>query len=84
MLLMFEEGIRGEMCQETYRYGKANNQYITNYDKNNKSSCLEYVDANNLYRWAMSKMLPIADFKWLDDLSIFTEEFIKNYDEDSD
>ena len=36
MLLMFEEGIRGEMCQATYRYAKANNQYITNYDKNNK------------------------------------------------
>ena len=84
MLLMFEEGIRGGVCQATYRYAKANNQYITNYDKNNKTSYLEYVDASNLYGWTMSKKLPIADFKWVDDLSIFTEEFIKNYGEDSD
>ena len=84
MLLMFEEGIRGGVCQATYRYAKANNQYITNYDKNNKSSYLEYVDPNNLYEWAMPKKLPVADFKWVDGLSIFTEEFSKNYDENSD
>ena len=36
MLLKFEEGIRGGMCQATYRYDKANIQYITNYDENNK------------------------------------------------
>ena len=35
-------------------------------------------------RWAMSKKLPVGDFKWVDNLSIFTEEFIKNYDENSD
>ena len=32
----------------------------------------------------MSKKLPVRDFEWLDNLSMFTEEFIKNYDEDSD
>ena len=32
----------------------------------------------------MSKKLPVHGFKWVDDLSIFTEDFIKNYDEDSD
>ena len=28
-----------------------------------------YVDANNLYGWAMSKKLPVDEFKWAYDLS---------------
>ena len=84
MLMMFEEGTRGGMCQATYRYAKANNKYMKNYDKNKESSFLVYDDANNLYRWSMCKKLPVDDFKWMDDLSIFTGDFIKNYDDNSD
>ena len=84
MLIMFEERTRGGICQAAYRYAKANNKYMKNYDKNKESSFLEYLDANNLYGWPMCKKLPVSDFKWLNDLSIFTEEFIKNYDENSD
>ena len=43
-----------------------------------------YVDANNLYGWAMSKKHPVDGFKWVDDLSMFTEDFIKSYDEEGD
>ena len=32
----------------------------------------------------MYKKLPVYGFKWVDNLSIFTEDFIKNYDEESD
>ena len=84
MLIMFEEGIRGGMCQAIYRYAKANNKYMKNYDKNKESSYLEYVDANNLYGFAMCKKLPADGFKWVHDLSIFTEDFIKNYNEEGD
>ena len=57
---------------------------MKNYDKNKESSFLIYADANNLYGFAMCKKLPVIGFKWVDDLSIFTEDFIKNYDEESD
>ena len=43
-----------------------------------------YLDANNLYGWEMSKKLPVNDFKWGNDLSRFNENFIKNYNENSD
>ena len=72
------------MCQASYTHAKANNKYIKNYDKNKESSYLEYVNANNLYGFVMSKKLPVDEFKWVDDLSIFTEDFIKNYDEEGD
>ena len=84
MLLMFEKGIRGGMCQVSHHYAKANNKYLKNYDKNIESSYIEYLGANNLYEWAMSKKLPLRNFKWLDNLSMFTEEFVKNYDENGD
>ena len=86
MLLMFEKGTRGGMCQAIYRYAKANNKYIKIHDENKESSCLNYLKANNLYGWAMSEKLPVRNFKWIekDDKPEIDEKFIKNYDEDSD
>ena len=83
MLLMIEAGIRGGMCQSVYRYAKANNKYMKNYDKSIESSYLMYLDANNLYGWAMSQKLPVNGFKWENDLSRFNERFIKSYNENS-
>ena len=59
---------------------------MINYDKNKESSYLVYLDANNLYGYAMSKKLPIRSFKWLDkdDISKFNDELIKKYNENSD
>ena len=54
------------------------------YDKNNESSYIIYMDANNLYGYAMSKKLPVHGFEWVEDLSTIDENFIKNYGEDSD
>ena len=43
-----------------------------------------YLGANNLYGWVMSKKLLVNGFKWENDLSRFNENFIKNYNENSD
>ena len=84
MLLMVEEGIRGGIRHSIHRYSKANNKYIKNYDKNKESAYIEYIDANDLYGWAMSQKLPVNGFKWVKDVSKIDKEFIKNYDEDND
>ena len=84
MLLMVEEGIRGGICHAIHRYSKANNKYIKNYDKNEESSYIQYLDANNLYGWAMRQKLPVNGFKWIEDTSEINEEFVKNYDENND
>ena len=84
MLLMVEKGTRGGICQAIHRYAKANNKYMKNYNKDIISSYLMYLDANNLYGWAMSQKLPVNGFKWVKNLSQFNESFIRNYDENSD
>ena len=84
MPLMVEKGTRGGICQAIHRYAKANNKYMKNYDKNNESSYIEYLDASNLYGWEMSQKLPVNGFKWVEKLSKFNEIFIKNYNENSD
>ena len=77
MLLTFEDGTRGGMCNAIYRYAKANNKYMKNYNKNVESSFIEYLDANNLYGWAMSKKLPVGEFEWINPED-YTEDIIKN------
>ena len=82
MLLMVEEGIRGGICHSIHRYAKANNKYMKNYNKDEESSYIQYLDANNLYGWAMSKKLPVNGFKWIHNNEL-NEEFIKNYNENN-
>ena len=83
MLLMVEEVITGGICHSIHRYAKANNKYIKNCNNNEVSSYIQYLDANNLYGWAMSKKLPVNDFRWFDsdEINEINKEFIKNYNE---
>ena len=85
MLSMVEEGIRGVICHSIDRYAKANNKYMKNYNNNEESSYIQYLDANNLYGSAMSKKLPVNGFRWLDsnEINEINEEFIKNYNENN-
>ena len=83
MLLMVEKGIRGGICHAIYRYAKANNKYMKNYNRYKEESFFQYLDANNLYGWAMSQKLPISGFKWKKIYQNLLKS-VKNYDEDSD
>ena len=72
MLLMFEMGIRGGISVISNRYGRANNKYMKGFNKMDLIKFIIYLDANNLYGFAMSMKLPTHGFKWL------TEEEMKN------
>ena len=70
MLLMIEKGIRGGISIISNRYGEANNKYMKDYDKTKLSKFLMYLDANNLYGWAMTQKLPVHSFKWMSNKEI--------------
>ena len=66
MLLMVEKGTRGGVSMISNRYGKANNRYMgDSFVASELSKYIAYLDANNLYGWAMSKPLPTHGFKWM-------------------
>ena len=67
MLLMFEHGIRGGITQAFRKYAAANHPYMGDkFDPNKDTIYLQYLDANNLYGWAMSQPLPTGGFRWVD------------------
>ena len=67
--MMFEKGICGEITHISKRYAEANDQYMKDCNPNKPTSYIPYIDANNLYGWAMSQKLPTHGFKWLNNLT---------------
>jgi len=80
MQLFIEKGLRGGISYIIHRYAKANNKYLKDYNPELDDSYLMYLDANNLYGWAMSQPLPTGDFKWLE-FDFLGKEFEKALDE---
>ena len=72
-----EKGIRGGISYIAKRYSKANNKYMADYDSREESKFIIYLDANNLYGWAVSQYLPYGGFKWL------SQENVKDFDTNS-
>ena len=78
MFQFIEKGMRGGISYIANRYGKANNRYMNSYNPEEASKHIMYLDANNLYGWAMSQYLPTGEFRWLTeeevDLSKYHDE----------
>ena len=66
MLQMIEDGLRGGISMASHNYCKANNKYLDDYDENKPSNYIMYLDANNLYGWAMCETLPLKNFQMFD------------------
>jgi hypothetical protein len=66
MYRMIQPNIRGGICHASGRYAKANNKYMGSlYRPNEPESFIMYIDATNLYGYAMSQELPFSHFEWL-------------------
>ena len=76
MHLFIEKRMKGVISYIAKRHSKANNKYIECYDSSEKSKYITYLDANNLYGWAMSQYLQYSGFKWLNQKEI--SEFCLN------
>ena len=81
---MVEKGIREGICHSIYQYEKANNKYTKDYDKNKELLYIHHWDLNNSYCWAMLLKLSVSSFERTKHASQFNEDFIKNYNEESD
>ena len=64
--LFFEKGMTGRAYYSSKRISKAKNNYLKSYDPKQQSENIMYLDANNLYDYAMSKLLSTCGFKWID------------------
>ena len=65
MYLFVEKGLRGGISMVSHRHATANNQYMENYNNEEPTSFIQYLDANNLYGWAMSQPMPTGGFQWV-------------------
>lgn len=74
MLLFFERGMRGGVSTIFHRFGKANNKYMKKFNPEKPSKFLSYLDANNLYGWAMCEPLPVGKFEWMNEEELLNWE----------
>ena len=65
MLQFIEKGLRGFISYIANRQGEANNMYVSGYNPEKPNTYVMYLDANNLYGWAMSQCLPTGEFRWM-------------------
>ena len=76
--LFFEKGMRAGVFYISRRYSKARNKYLKPFDPKQESKHIIYLDANNLYVYAISKFLPTSEFKWIDLKEFDTNKYTSN------
>ena len=69
--LLIEKGLRGGISYIAKRHSEANNKSMKNYNSTKPSIYIEYLDMNDLNRWAMSGYRPYGRFKWLENADNF-------------
>lgn len=79
MLLMFENATMGCVFMIYHRFAQANNPYMSDYHAEKPSKHLTYLDANNLYGWAMAeKSTKIRQKKCLPDFPLLWRQSWKD------
>ena len=79
--LFIEKGLRGGISYIAKRYAKANNKYMNDYNPEEPSTFINYLDKNNLCGWTMSEYLPYGELMWLENIDEFD---VMSVDEKSD
>ena len=61
--IFFQKGTRERISYISNRYSKASNKYLKSYDPKQESKHILYLDANNLYGYAMRRLLLTSGLK---------------------
>ena len=78
MYILFEKDMRGGTFYISTKYSKANNKYLKSYDPKQESKHIIYLDANNLYGYAMSTFRPISGLEWIDPKEFELNKYTSN------
>ena len=78
MYIFFEKSTRGGISYISNRYSKAKNKYLKSCHPKEEPEHIIYLDANNLYGYAMSKFLPASGFKWIDPKEFDLNKYTSN------
>ena len=78
MYIFFEKGTRSGVCDTYNRYSRAKKKYLKYYDTKKELKDIIYLDANNLYAYAMLKFLPPSGFKWIDPKEFYVNKYTSN------
>ena len=82
MSLFADNMMNGGYAAVVEHFAKANNTYLKDYDSEKPTSYIFSTDCTNNYGAAMRMSLPTDGFQWVEDASMFTEEYIKNLEAD--
>ena len=78
LYMFFGKGMSSGVSYIANRYSKANNMYLKSYEPKEESKHVIYLDANNLYGYAISKFLPTSSFKWIDPKEFEIHKYTSN------